>query len=247
MTIRVVIADDQALLRTSLAMLLDAEPDITVVGQAADGDEAVAVVRRERPDVVLMDIRMPGRDGLDATREICADPELASVRVCVLTMFELDDYVFGALRAGASGFLLKDAEPEVLARTLRAIRAGEPALSPSVTERVVARALTAPGDAGPAAGEGRVGAAGGGGHSSHGDRVDRSLLDVLTPRETEVLTLVGRGRTNAEIEAELYIAKATVKSHIAHLLSKLQARDRAQLVITAWEAGLVQPGDTRAG
>ena len=225
--IRVVVAEDHALVRRSLAMLLDAEPDLTVVGEAADGDEAVAVVRREIPDVALMDIRMPGRDGLSATRAICADPALARVGVCVLTMFELDDYVFGALRAGASGFLLKDAEPEVLAATIRRIHAGEPALAPSVAARVIARAL------------------------DDGARVIARALDDgarrpaptpppgLTPREVEVLTLVGRGLTNAEIEGELFIAKATVKSHIAHLLSKLHARDRAQLVITAWESGLV--------
>ena len=214
--IRVVVAEDHALVRRSLAMLLDAEPDLTVVGEAADGDEAVAVVRREIPDVALMDIRMPGRDGLSATRAICADPALARVGVCVLTMFELDDYVFGALRAGASGFLLKDAEPEVLAATIRRIHAGEPALAPSGAARVIARAL-----------------------DDGARRPAPTPPPGLTPREVEVLTLVGRGLTNAEIEGELFIAKATVKSHIAHLLSKLHARDRAQLVITAWESGLV--------
>ena len=214
--IRVVVADDQALIRRSLAMLLDAEPDLAVVGEAGDGREAVDLVRRERPDVVLMDIRMPGCDGLAATRLICADPALAGVRVCVLTMFELDEYVFGALRAGASGFLLKDAEPEMLAGTIRRIHAGEPALAPSVTARVVARAL-----------------------DDGARRAPATPPPGLTPREVEVLTLIGRGHTNAEIERELYIAKATVKSHIAHLLAKLQARDRAQLINCAWECGLV--------
>lgn len=211
--IRVLVADDQALIRRSLALMLAAESDIDVVGQAADGGEALHLTRQERPDVVLMDIRMPGLDGLAATEAISADPELARVRVCVLTMFELDEYVFRALRAGASGFLLKDTEPDELAATVRRIHAGEQALSPSVLRRVVAQALDRPAAPSPP--------------------------PTLTPREVEVLTLIGEGLNNAEIEQRLYISKGTLKSHISHLLTKLDARDRPQLIITAWESGLV--------
>ncbi|MDO5084431.1 DNA-binding response regulator [Arachnia propionica] len=211
--IEVVVADDQALLRRSLAMMLDAEPDISVVGEAADGVEALEVVRRRVPDVVLLDVRMPRLDGLAVTEEIVADPALARVRVCVLTMFELDEYVFRALRAGAGGFLLKDTDPDVLAATVRRIHSGEQALSPSVLRRVVAKAV---------------------------DRSRPSPPEVLTPREVEVLTLIGRGLNNAEIERELFISKGTVKTHVSHLLTKLGARDRPQLVIAAWESGLVR-------
>lgn len=211
--IEVVVADDQALLRRSLAMMLDAEPDISVVGEAADGIEALEVVRRRVPDVVLLDVRMPRLDGLAVTEEIVADPALARVRVCVLTMFELDEYVFRALRAGAGGFLLKDTDPDVLAATVRRIHSGEQALSPSVLRRVVAKAV---------------------------DRSRPSPPEVLTPREVEVLTLIGRGLNNAEIERELFISKGTVKTHVSHLLTKLGARDRPQLVIAAWESGLVR-------
>ena len=210
--IEVVVVDDQALLRRSLAMMLDAEPDISVVGEAADGVEALEVVRRSVPDVVLLDIRMPRMDGLAVTEEIVADPALAGVRVCVLTMFELDEYVFRSLRAGAGGFLLKDTEPDMLAATVRRIHNGEQALSPSVLRRVVAKAV---------------------------DRPMPSPPEVLTPREVEVLTLIGRGLNNGEIERELFISKGTVKTHISHLLTKLGARDRPQLVIAAWESGLV--------
>ncbi|MDO5068505.1 MAG: response regulator transcription factor [Propionibacteriaceae bacterium] len=210
--IRVVVADDQALIRRCLAVMLDAEPDITVVGEAADGVEALEVVRRERPDVVLLDVRMPRLDGLAALEGIAADASLAGVRVCVLTMFELDEYVFRALRAGASGFLLKDADPDALAATVRRIHSGEQALSPSVLRRVVAKAVARPAPSPPG---------------------------VLTPREVEVLTLIGRGLNNAEIERELFISKGTLKTHISHLLTKLDARDRPQLIIAAWESGLV--------
>lgn len=212
--IRVLVAEDQAIVRRSLAMILAAEPDLTVVGEAADGVEALRLIRELVPDVVLMDIRMPQLDGLAATEQVAADPLLARVRVCVLTMFELDEYVFRALRAGASGFLLKDTEPEELARTVRRIHDGEQALSPSVLKRVVTRAV--------------------GGRKP-------SPPEVLTPREVEVLTLIGQGLNNAEIERELFISKGTLKSHIAHLLTKLDARDRPQLIITAWESGLVGP------
>lgn len=216
--IRVVVVDDQALLRRSLALMLAAEPDIEVVGEAGDGVEALEVVRRHRPDVVLLDIRMPGMDGLAALEEIVADPELTGVKVCVLTMFELDEYVFRALRAGASGFLLKDTEPDLLVATIRRIQAGEQALSPSVLRRVVAKAVA-------------------------GDTP--SPPKVLTPREVEVLTLIGRGLNNTEIERELFISKGTLKSHISHLFTKLRARDRPQLIIAAWESGLVgNPGDS---
>lgn len=216
--IRVVVADDQVLLRSSLGLLVDAEPDLTLAGEAGDGRAALDVVRRERPDVVLMDIRMPELDGLQATRRICADPELSGVRVCILTMFELDEYVYAALRHGASGFLLKDTPPEMLLGAIRRIHSGESLLSPPVLARVLGHYLRTP-PTRPAA----VPPAG------------------LTRREVEVLTLVGRGLTNAEIEAALSISRGTMKSHVAHLLAKLGARDRVQLVIAAYEARLVTP------
>ncbi|RLP09660.1 response regulator [Propionibacterium australiense] len=211
--IRVIVVDDQALVRCSLASLIGAEPDIDVVGEAADGEQAVAVALTTRPDVVLMDLRMPGVDGLEATRRILAEPALAHTRVCVLTMFELDEYVFGALRAGASGFLLKDAEPEVVADAVRRMAGGEQLLAPSVLRRVIEQSLTA--------------------------RAPVRELPQITAREREVLGLIGRGLNNAEIERELFISRSTLKTHIAHLLTKLDARDRPQLVIIAHEAGCV--------
>lgn len=205
--IRVLVAEDQALLRASLAALLDAEPDLEVVGQAADGAEAVALATRLRPDVVLTDIRMPVEDGIEATRRICA--ALPDTRVLVLTMFEVDDYVLGALRAGASGFLLKDAEPQAVVDAVRTVHAGQSLLSPQVLARLIGPVAPGPG------------------------------IEGLTPRQTEVLRLIARGRSNSEIETELGITRATCRTHISALLARLGARDRAQLVIAAYEAGLV--------
>ncbi len=214
--IRVVLADDQTLLRRSLAALIDSEPDLAVVGEAATGADAIAVTRTTRPDLVLMDIRMPEIDGLVATRRVCADPDLSGTRVVVLTMFELDEYVVEALRAGASGFLLKDTPPQALVDALRTVHAGRSLLSPRALGVMVERSL-------PTAGP-------------------RGGLDGLTPRQTEILTLVARGLSNDQIEAELRITRATLKSHISALLARLGARDRAQLVIAAYEGGLVAPG-----
>ncbi len=215
--IRVLLADDQPLLRRSLRMLLDAEPGIAVVGEASDGAEAAALTVRLVPDIVLMDIRMPGDDGIEATRRIAADPALRACRVLVLSMFELDEYVYGALRAGASGFLLKDTDPETLIGAVRRTHAGESLFAPAILSRLVAHFLGSPAAAPPATGG-------------------------LTVRETEVLTLVGRGRSNDEIAAGLVISVKTVKTHIGNLLAKLHARDRAQLVIAAYERGLVGRG-----
>jgi DNA-binding NarL/FixJ family response regulator len=215
--IRVLIADDLPLLRHSLALLLDGASDLTAIGQASTGGEAVALARTLKPDLILMDIRMPGGDGIDATRSISADPELAGCRVLVLSMFELDEYVYGALRAGASGFLLKDARPDDLLDAIRRTHAGESLFAPAILSRLVEHYVTRPAVA-----------------SFRGS-------DVLTERETEVLTHVGRGLSNDEIATVLSISIRTVKTHIGSLLAKLQARDRAQLVIAAYENGLVVP------
>ncbi|MBP2414693.1 DNA-binding NarL/FixJ family response regulator [Arthrobacter stackebrandtii] len=217
--IRVVIADDQPLLRHSLALLIGGAPGIAVVGEAASGTEAVSVARQLAPDVVVMDIRMPGGDGIQATREITSDPALSGCRVLVLSMFELDEYVYGALRAGASGFLLKDAHPDQLRDAIRRTHAGESLFAPAILTRLVENFVSRP--AAPATGPGR-----------------------LTAREVEVLTLVARGRSNDELAAELYISIKTVKTHIGKLLAKLHARDRAGLVIAAYEHGLVTAGRT---
>lgn len=219
----VLLADDQGLVRAGFRALLDAQPDIRVLGEAADGVEAVELVRRRRPDIVLMDVRMPRMDGLEATRRIIAEPSLARTRVIVLTTFELDDYVFGALRAGASGFLLKDIDPPDLLTAVRVVAGGEALLAPSLTRRLIEAFVEQERAAPPAV--------------SEGDR----LRDV-TPREREVLTLVGRGLSNAEIADELVLSPLTIKTHLARLFSKLDARDRAQLVVTAYESGLVVPG-----
>ena len=219
----VLLADDQALVRAGFRALLDAQPDIRVVGQAADGAEAVELVRRRRPDVALMDIRMPRMDGLEATRRITSDPELAGTRVVVLTTFELDEYVFGALRAGASGFLLKDIEPTNLLTAVRVVADGEALLAPRLTRRLI-EAFVERERAMPVVEEGDV-------------------LAELTPREREVLTLVGRGLSNTEIADELILSPLTAKTHVARLFGKLDARDRAQLVVIAYESGLIVPGD----
>ena len=220
--IRVLIAEDQALLRTTLAALLEAEPGMSVVGLAEDGSRAVALAAELRPDVVLMDIQMPGLTGIEATTRICADPALGGTRVLILTMFEVDDYVLGALRAGACGFLLKDADPQSLVDAVRTVHEGQSLLNPRVLARLVARMPSAA----------AVGA-------SAGRRADG--VGALTPRQREVLLLIARGLSNTEIEVELGITRATCRSHITALLARLGARDRAQLVIVAYEAGLISP------
>jgi len=228
--ITVVLADDQGLVRAGFEALLNGEDDIAVVAQAADGETAVAQARRHRPQVVLMDVRMPRMDGLEATAQITADPGLNDTRVVVLTTFELDEYVFGALRAGASGFLLKDVEPEDLIRAVRVVAAGEALLAPRLTRRLIEAFVS-----------GGAPALGGAG----GPEARRELLAGLTPREQEVLTLVGRGRSNAEIAERLVVSPLTAKTHVARLFAKLGARDRAQLVVAAYESGLVVPGNDR--
>ena len=218
--IRVLIAEDQALLRTTLAALLEAEPGMSVVGLAEDGSRAVALAAELRPDVVLMDIQMPGLTGIEATTQICADPALAATRVLILTMFEIDDYVLGALRAGACGFLLKDTDPQSLVDAVRTVHEGQSLLSPQVLSRLVARMPRA--------------ASAGASGSTRADAVE-----ALTPRQREVLLLIAQGLSNSEIEAELGITRATCRSHITALLARLGARDRAQLVIAAYESGLI--------
>jgi DNA-binding NarL/FixJ family response regulator len=217
--IRVLLADDQALVRAGFRALLDAEPDLAVVGEAADGAEAVRLAGEAEPDVVLMDIRMPGVDGLAATRRIVADPALDRVRIVILTTFDLDEYVFEALRAGASGFLVKDTEPVELLRGVRAVAAGDALLSPGVTRRLIEE-FAAKAKPPVAAGS----------------------LDALTDREREVVALVGAGLSNEEIAGRLVVSPATAKTHVSRAMVKLRARDRAQLVVYAYEAGLVRPG-----
>ena len=214
---RVAIADDQALVRAGFVSLLGAAPDLEVVGEAADGAQAVELARTSRPDVMLMDIRMPGVDGIEATRRIVADTELAGVRVVVLTTYELDEYVFEALRAGASGFLTKDVEPDALRDAVRTVAEGHALLTPSVTRRVVdAFAATR--------------------HSPP----DRSRLQVLSDRECDVLALVGEGLSNQEIADRLYLSPLTAKTHVSRIMQKLGARDRAQLVVIAFQTGLTR-------
>ncbi len=223
MTIRVLLADDQALLRSAFRVLVDSEPDMEVVGEASDGAEAVRLTKAERADVVLMDIRMPGTDGLAATRMISADPSLAHVRVVILTTFEVDDYVVQSLRAGASGFLGQGSEPDELLSAIRGAAGGEALLSPAATKGLIARFL-AQGDA----------------DDAH-DPVRAERLDALTVREREVLVQVAGGHSNDEIAERLEVSPLTVKTHVNRAMAKLGARDRAQLVVIAYESGLVRP------
>jgi DNA-binding NarL/FixJ family response regulator len=222
MTIRVLLADDQALLRSAFRVLVDSEPDMEVVGEASDGAEAVRLTRLERADVVLMDIRMPGTDGLAATRMISEDPSLAHVRVVILTTFEVDDYVVQSLRAGASGFLGKGSEPEELLSAIRVAAGGEALLSPAATKGLIARFL-AQADA------------------DDNDPVRSERLAALTVREREVLVQVAGGHSNDEIAERLEVSPLTVKTHVNRAMAKLGARDRAQLVVIAYESGLVRP------
>ncbi len=223
MTIRVLVADDQTLVRAGFKALLDSEDDIEVVGEAVDGEDAVALTVETRPDVVLMDIRMPRLDGLEATARIVADPDLSATKVLVLTTFELDEYVFGALRAGASGFLLKDVGPVALIDAVRLVADGQGLLAPAVTRRLIEAFVAAS----PANG------------STEEPPPSTDPLPELTPREREVLTLVGRGMSNQEIAEHLVLSPLTAKTHVSRLFTKLGARDRAQLVVAAYEAGLV--------
>lgn len=221
--VRVLLADDQALLRSAFRVLVDSEPDMEVVGEAADGAEALALARSTRPDVVLMDIRMPGTDGLSATRMITAEPDLDRVHVVMLTTFEVDEYVVESLRAGASGFLGKGAEPDELLNAVRVAAAGEALLSPAATKGLIARFLAqgeGPGDAG---------------------RPGTERLSALTGREREVLVHVAAGLSNDEIAGRLTVSPLTVKTHVNRTMAKLHARDRAQLVVIAYESGLVRP------
>ena len=218
-TIRVVLADDQALVRGGFRSLLDAQEDIEVVGEAGTGDEAVGLAAHLSPDVVLMDIRMPGMDGLAATRAIAEDERLRDVRIVVLTTFGLDEYVFEAIRAGASGFLVKDTEPDELVHAVRIVAGGEALLSPSVTKQLLHEFATRAREPLPTA-----------------------ELEELTEREREIVALVGEGLSNQEIAARLFVSPATAKTHVSRAMGKLRARDRAQLVVIAYESGLVRPG-----
>jgi DNA-binding NarL/FixJ family response regulator len=218
--LRVVLADDQVMIRSGLRALLAAEPDLEVVAEASDGQQALAAVRAEHPDVVVMDIRMPVLDGLAATRAIAADPELSGVRVLVLTTYDEDALVFEAIRAGAAGYLLKDAEPTELLRGIRVAAAGDALLAPRAARRLVAAFASTPAPKGPAAG----------------------AIELLTDREREVVALVGRGLSNDEIAEWLVISPATARTHVSRAMVKLAARDRAQLVVFAYESGLVRPG-----
>ncbi|WP_415949350.1 response regulator [Streptomyces sp. KLOTTS4A1] len=218
-TIRVLLADDQTLVRAGFRSMLEDEDDIAVVGEASDGEQACALARRLRPDVVLMDIRMPVLDGLEATARITADPALEGVRVVILTTFDMDDYVYGALRAGASGFLVKDTEPMELLHGVRVVARGDALIAPAVTRRLIAEFA---------------------GRSKQPDPSPR--LNALTEREREVMGLVGAGLSNDEIARRLVLSPATAKTHVSRIMTKLDVRDRAQLVILAYESGMITPG-----
>jgi DNA-binding NarL/FixJ family response regulator len=257
MTISVAVADDQALVRVGFCGIVAATPGLTVVGEAANGAEAVAVARSARPDVLLMDVRMPVLDGIGATRQITSSAESAGVRVIILTTFDLDEYVFGALRSGASGFLLKDTLPEDLITAIRVVAAGEALLAPSITRRLISEFARTPpvgmnGNLAPGRPTPRLSArersalagaptAGGGRAGGAPDRPGK-VTGALTERECEVLRLVAAGMSNGEIADHLRISPATAKTHVAHLLTKLDARDRVQLVIIAYQAGLASLG-----
>ncbi|MEU8132431.1 response regulator transcription factor [Streptodolium elevatio] len=217
--IRVLLADDQRLVRAGFRSILEDEDDVTIVGEASDGEQAVALAREHRPDVLLMDIRMPGVDGLEAARRIAADPALADVRVVILTTFDLDDYIYGALRAGATGFLVKDTEPEELIQAVRVAARGDALISPSITRRLIAEFA------------GRV-----------KQPEPNPRLNGLTEREREVMELVAGGLTNDEIAARLVLSPATAKTHVSRIMTKLSVRDRSQLVVLAYESGMVSPG-----
>ncbi|MEV8394749.1 MULTISPECIES: response regulator transcription factor [unclassified Streptomyces] len=217
--IRVVLADDQTLVRAGFRSILDSEDDMEVVGEASDGEQAITLARELRPDVVLMDIRMPGLDGLEATRRILGDSRLDGVRVVILTTFDIDDYVYGALRAGASGFLVKDTEPMELLHGVRVVARGDALIAPAVTRRLIAE------------------------FASRGRQPDPSpRLNALTEREMEVMGLVGAGLSNQEIAQRLVLSPATAKTHVSRIMTKLAVRDRAQLVILAYESGMITPG-----
>lgn len=219
--LRIVLVDDQPLVRAGFSMVIDSQDDMSVVAQAADGAAAVEELRARTVDVVLMDVRMPRMDGIEATSRILAQaPEGRAPKIIVLTTFDLDEYVVSAIRAGASGFLLKDAQPEELLAAIRTVHSGDAVIAPSATRRLLARVVAAP----------------------EPQEKDTSMLEALTEREREVLTLMGRGYSNQEIGAELFVAEATVKTHVGRVLSKLGARDRVQAVIIAFETGLVSPG-----
>jgi DNA-binding NarL/FixJ family response regulator len=220
MNVRVAVADDQPLVLEGFATVVSRAPDLELVGQASDGDQAVGLARQHRPDVFLMDVRMPVLDGIEATRRITTDPATAGVRVLILTTFDLDEYVFSALRAGASGFLLKDVGPEALLDGVRVVAAGDALLAPRVTRRLIEQYSRRP----------------------EGVPLDDRALAVLTDREREVLALVGKGLSNQEIAERLYMSPATAKTHVVRAMSKLHAGDRAQLVVIAYETGLVTPG-----
>jgi DNA-binding NarL/FixJ family response regulator len=232
--IRVGLVDDQLLVRAGFAMVINSQPDLRVDGEAGTGEEAVRLFTRQKVDVVLMDVRMPGLDGLSATAALVATP--GAPRVIVLTTFDLDEYVLGAIRAGASGFLVKDTPPEDMLAAIRTVHAGDAVIGPSSTRRLLDHLAAHPGDASPTGDE--PGVTGNGQARASAN----ALLDTLTDREREVLVLMARGRSNTEIGQDLVVAEATVKTHVGRVLAKLGARDRVQAVVVAYEAGLVTPG-----